>query len=94
MTVIVLRFLEYAAGAVLFGAPLFLLYSGLDELHWTRRLVLAATLILAAAVPLHFLAEAAEMAGSPSALPDGATLEAVFRETVFGKSSLVRAVAV
>jgi putative copper resistance protein D len=89
MAVIILRFVEYAAASLLFGAPLFLLYSRLEGFSWTRPLLGSAALTVAAAAPLHFLAQTAEVA---EAL-DAATLKAAFLEMDFGKASLVRGAA-
>jgi putative copper resistance protein D len=89
---LVLRFVEYAGAAILFGAPLFLLYAplagrppGLD------RLILCAAALLVLAAPLHFLVQTAGLAGGFTL--DPATLKAAFLEMDFGKASLVRGLA-
>lgn len=95
--VVALRFLQFAAAVVLFGAPLFLLY-GLktpvrDALPWPRPLAVVAGLALFAGAGAGLLAQTAVMAGDPSAALDGALLMSVGAETPFGLAALARALA-
>lgn len=95
--VVALRFLQFAAAVVLFGAPFFLLY-GLrapvrDALPWPRPIAIVAGLTLFAGAGAGLLAQTAVMAGDPSAAWDGALLVSVGVETPFGLAALARALA-
>lgn len=66
--IIGLRGVQYVCGALLFGLPAFLLYSGRATgalpLRWPRPLLLGAAAVLLAAAPAALVAQTALMAGS------------------------------
>lgn len=94
--VVALRFLQFAAAVVLFGAPLFLLYgltaTARDTLRWPRPLAIVAGLALAVGAAAGLLAQTAVMAGDPAAALDWELLRSVGAETPFGLAALARAV--
>lgn len=86
------RLLAFAAGAALFGAPLFALYSGVAPPRLRPLLTLAgACAAMAAAAAL--VTTTGEMAGDPRAGLDPATLRDVIVGGGFGYSIAVRLVA-
>lgn len=66
--IIGLRGVQYVCGALLFGLPAFLLYSGRAtdglSLAWPRPLLMGGAVVLLAAAPLAVVAQTAVMAGS------------------------------
>jgi len=95
--VIAARIAQFTAAAVLFGAPLFLLYglrpAAQAGLTWPRPLVAAASLVLLAGSVASLLAQTASMAGDPAAALDRDLLAAVLADTAFGRAIAARALA-
>jgi len=95
--VAVVRFLQFAAASVLFGAPLFLLYGlkGPDRAApaWPRPLLAIASLGLTLGAVAALLAQTAMMVGDPAAAMDGEMLGTVMLETPFGLAIAARGLA-
>lgn len=93
------RFATYLATAVLFGTPLFLLYSrralsdGAPQRLWPRKLLLVATLVALGGALAWVMLETASMSGNPKAAADPGALGSFMSETPFGRAALVRIVA-
>ena len=92
------RFLDYAGAAILFGAPLLLLYasplppSAADcDLKRIKLLLLVAAMMVLTATILGFAAQTSHLAGSLALALQPENLKAALWEMDFGKSSLVRA---
>src|SRR5262245_44112181 len=89
------RWLQFAAAAVLCGAPAFALYGLRPDARqrhapWLKRLLIAASLLgIFAALGLLF-AQSAEMAGDPDLAFDPQTVSAVAFGTYFGAIWTVR----
>jgi putative copper resistance protein D len=92
--VILLRFVQLGAAAILFGSSAFLLYSPLldrsEAPHWTKLPLKGAAAILIVAAPLGFFLQTALLAGSFEAALDPTALHAALLDMNFGKSSIVR----
>lgn len=90
---VLVRFAAFAAGVVLFGAPLFVLYGRLAD-HIAprrlRRLLIAAGAVFAAAAAAALVLQTGQMAGDPAAGVDPATLGEVITAGGFGASILAR----
>ncbi|TAJ68799.1 MAG: copper resistance protein CopD [Phenylobacterium sp.] len=95
--VVVARLAQFAAGAILFGTPLFLIYGYRGApalaLPWPRRLWGASAAVLALGALVSLLAQTAVMAGEPAAAFDREMLAIVVGETAFGAAILVRVAA-
>lgn len=95
--VIAARIAQFTAAAILFGAPLFLLYglrpSARTGLNWPRAAAVAASLVLLVGAVLTLLLQTASMAGDPSAAFDGDVLAMVVAETAFGLALAARVFA-
>ena len=90
---VLVRLLAFGAGVTLFGAPLFVLYSGPVDLiapDRLRRLLAAAAAVSALAAVATLVLQTGEMAGDPRAGLDPATLRDVIAGGSFGTSILVR----
>jgi len=97
LAIIATRIVQFAAGAVLFGAPLFLLY-GLKgperaALGWPRPLALIASFALLLGAIAALMAQTAAMTGDPAAAMDRAMLGSVMLETPFGLAIAARGLA-
>ncbi len=90
--VIPLRLLQYLGGAVLFGLPLFLLFSGAGG-RWPARLVAGAAVVTLASSALALVAQTALMAGSWAAGLTGEALGFVVGGTGLGQAGVVRVAA-
>lgn len=90
--VILLRFLQYGAAAILFGSSAFLLYSPLLDRprRWPRLVLAMAAALLAIATPLGFFLQTVSLAGSVPGALDPQALHAALWEMNIGKSSMVR----
>lgn len=93
LAIILLRFAQYGAAAVLFGGPLLLLTNplGVDAPRGSGRVLAVAALMLTVAAPLQFFCQTALLAGSFSAALDPAALRAALFQMDFGVASLMRA---
>lgn len=95
--VIAARIAQFTAAAILFGAPLFLLYglrpAARAGLSWPRPTALAASLVLLVGALVTLLVQTASMAGDPAAALDGEMLTMVLAETAFGLAIAGRAAA-
>ena len=96
--VIVLRFVQYGAAAILMGSPLFFLYalpqsstSAASTLGWPKPLLAGAAAMLLLATVAGLLFQTAAMAGSLSEGLKPDSLAAVLGGMNLGKSALVRA---
>lgn len=92
-TLVLIRLTAFAAGMALFGAPLFVLYSGrVEEVAPRRlkRLLTAAAALSAVAAIASLIVQTGQMAGDPAAGLDPATLRDVIAGGGFGVSILVR----
>jgi len=93
--VILLRLAQYGGAVVLLGTPLFLLY-GLREpdglaLGWPRRLLMAASAVVAVTSAAALLAQTAVMAGSVAEGLKPASLGFMITGTTLGPAFLIRA---
>ncbi len=93
--VILLRLAQYGGAVVLLGTPLFLLY-GLREsdglaLGWPRRLLIAASAVVAVTSTAALLAQTAVMAGSVVEGLKPASLGLMITGTTLGPAFLIRA---
>ena len=93
--VILLRLAQYGGAVVLLGTPLFLLY-GLREpdglaLGWPRRLLIAASAVVAVTSTAALLAQTAVMAGSVAEGLKPASLGFMITGTSLGPAFLIRA---
>lgn len=90
--VILVRLLAFAAGAVLFGAPLLALYSpgGTGAAKGLRGLIAASAAITAMAAAGALVAQTGQMAGDPWAGLDPGMLRDVIGAAGFGPSVVVR----
>ena len=97
VAVIALRWLQYAGGVVLLGAPLFLLYSFKDpdapNLEWSRPTLRLAAIIVALGSLAALVAQTAVMAGSLSEAVKPASLSFMVTGTALGMAMVVRAAA-
>lgn len=95
--VIGLRWLQYSGAVILFGAPLFLLYSfrGGDGLKpgWARLTLILAALVVALGSLAALVAQTAVMAGALSEAIKPASLSFMVSGTALGMAMAVRAVA-
>ena len=94
MAVVLARFVAFAAGVALFGAPLFVLYSRLGSEGAPRRLrplLIGAALLAGLSAAAALVAQTGQMAGEPRAGFDPATLRDVITGSGFGVSILARA---
>jgi putative copper resistance protein D len=96
--VIVSRFLQYGAAAILMGSPLFFLYAlpqtvpaAAAGLRWPKPLFAAAAIILLLATATGLLFQTAVMAGSLADAMRPESISAVLGGMDLGKSALVRA---
>jgi putative copper resistance protein D len=90
---VLIRLAAFAAGVVLFGAPLFVLYSGPADEVAPRRLkplLIAAAALSAAAAVAALVVQTGEMAGDPATGLDPSALRDVIAGGGFGASILVR----
>ncbi len=93
---VILRFLEYAGAAVLFGSSLLLLYGRVlpaerpGDHTWTKPLLVAAASTLLAATVLGFIVQTANLAGSFALALQPDTVKSVLWQMDFGTSSLAR----
>lgn len=95
VAIVVVRFVQFVGAAVLFRAPLFVLY-GMERgapAPWLRPLAALCAAALAIAALAGFGLQTASMAGDPAAVLDRDTLLAVAAGTAFGAGILVRFVA-
>ena len=97
-TVIVLRFVQYGAAAILMGSPLFFLYAlprngaaASNNFRWPKPLLASAAAALLLATVAGLLFQTAVMAGSLSEALKPNSLVAVLTGMNLGKSALVRA---
>ena len=97
VAVIALRWLQYAGGVVLLGAPLFLLYSFKDpdapNLEWSRPTLRLAAIIVALGSLAALVAQTAVLAGSLSEAVKPASLSFMVTGTALGMAMVVRAAA-
>jgi len=97
LATIAARVVQFTAAAVLFGAPLFLLYGlrapGRTALAWPRPMLSAAALALVVGTVAALLLLTAAMVGDPAAALDPGTLADVATGTPFGVAMLVRGLA-
>lgn len=100
LAVILLRLMQYAAGFVLLGAPLFALYAlppsgeqAAASLGWPRRLLVWSAAILLLSSLAGLLTQTAVVAGSMAEALKPDSLVAVITSMAMGPSSLVRATA-
>lgn len=97
VAIIAARIVQFAAAAVLFGTPLFLLY-GLKAqdraaLGWPRTLAAAASLALLFGAVAALMGQTATMTGDPAAAFDRAMIGTVMLETPFGLAIAARGLA-
>jgi putative copper resistance protein D len=91
---VLVRLVAFVSGVALFGAPLFVLYSGPAGEVAPRRLkplLIGAAALAAIAAGASLVLQTGEMAGDPAAGLDPATLRDVITGGGFGASILVRA---
>lgn len=95
--IVVLRGVQYAAGALLLGLPAFMLYSQRAvaplDLRWPRQGLIWAAAALAVAAPAALLAQTAMMAGSLSEAVKPASLVFMVTGMGLGKALMVRTLA-
>lgn len=95
--IVVLRGLQYAAGALLLGLPAFMLYSqqavGPLGLRWPRQVLIWAAATAAVAAPAALVAQTAMMAGSLSDAVKPASLAFMVTGTGLGQALMVRTLA-
>lgn len=95
--IVVLRGVQYAAGALLLGLPAFMLYGqravGPLDLRWPRQGLIWAAAALAVAAPAALLAQTAMMAGSLSEAVQPASLVFMVTGMGLGKALMVRTLA-
>lgn len=95
--IVVLRGVQYAAGALLLGLPAFMLYSaqavGPLELRWPRPALAWAAAVLLLAAPAALLAQTAMMAGSLSEAIKPDALGFMVTGMGLGKALVVRTLA-
>lgn len=95
--IIILRGVQYAAGALLLGLPAFMLYSaraiGPLNLRWPRSAMIWAAAALTLAAPAALLAQTAMMAGSLSEAVKPASLSFMITGMGLGKAMVVRTLA-
>lgn len=95
--IVVLRGVQYAAGALLLGLPAFMLYSaravGPLNLHWPRLTIAWAAAVLIVAAPAALLAQTAMMAGFLSAALEPEALGFMVTGMGLGKALVVRVLA-
>jgi len=95
VAVVAARLVQFAAGVILFGAPLFLLYgyrgTPAEALPWPRRVLAASAAALLVGALVSLVAQTAVMAGDPAAALDPEMLTTVAGGTAFGIAILVRA---
>ncbi|AYG95760.1 copper resistance protein CopD [Brevundimonas naejangsanensis] len=95
--IVVLRGVQYAAGALLLGLPAFMLYSQRAvaslELRWPRQVLIWAAAALAVAAPAALLAQTAMMAGSLNEAVKPASLAFMVTGMGLGKALMVRTLA-
>lgn len=90
---VLVRLAAFASGVALFGAPLFVLYSGgADQIapKSLKPLLIGAAALAAIAAGASLVLQTGEMAGDPAAGLDPATLRDVIMGGGFGASILVR----
>jgi putative copper resistance protein D len=96
VAVVAARLAQFAAGVILFGTPLFLLYgyrgAPAQALPWPRRQLGASAMVLLAGALVSLIAQTAMMAGDPAMAFDAETLAAVAGETAFGAAIAARVV--
>ena len=91
LVIILLRFAQYASAAILFGIRFLPGESALyDEQRGTKSILLSAAAALVFAVPLGFLAQLVQLAGSLPAAMDTSAFHVALFDMNFGNSSLVR----
>ena len=94
IALVVSRWLQFAAAAILCGAPAFFLYGvrqvSVPDDAWTKRLVLSATLLGIVAAISMLLAQSAEMSGDAAAAFKADVVWAVLSDTYFGAVWAVR----
>ena len=91
---VLVRLAAFASGVALFGAPLFVLYSGPADQIAPKRLkplLIGAAVLSAITGVASLILQTGEMAGDPAAGLDPATLRDVITGGGFGASILVRA---
>lgn len=97
LAIVATRIVQFAAAAVVFGAPLFLLYglNGPDRaaLRWPRPLAMVASLALLLGAVAALMAQTAAMVGAPAAALDREMMGSVMLETPFGLAIAARALA-
>ncbi len=95
--IVVLRGVQYAAGALLLGLPAFILYSaravGPLNLRWPRPTIAWAAAVLMVAAPADLLAQTAMMADSLSAALKPEALGSMVTGMGLGKALVVRMLA-
>ncbi len=96
VAVIVLRWLQYSGAVVLFGTPLFLLYSfrGADapSLAWARPTLIVASVVVVLGSLAALVAQTAVMAGSLSEALKPASLSFMVTGMALGMAMVARAV--
>lgn len=91
--VIVLRWLQFAGAAALFGTALFQLHNPpMAAAPKLRRIVLAGALALVVAAPMSLFAQTVVMAGSVELALDPVSLDFVIRQTALGLAHVARAI--
>ena len=92
LTVVVLRWLQFAAAVVALGLPLFQIYaSGLVPSRSARRVAITAGLLLAVGAAGGLVAQTAMMAGGWAAAIDPASIGYVIQSTALGVAHIARA---
>jgi putative copper resistance protein D len=94
IALVVSRWMQFAAAAILCGVPAFYLYGlprpATDDGAWLRRLLLGATLLGVIAAGLLLLAQTAEMSGDEASAFKPDVVWAVVSDTFFGAVWIVR----
>ena len=92
LTVVVLRWLQFAAAVVALGLPLFQIYaSGPVPSRSVRRVAITAGLLLAVGAAAGLVAQTAMMAGGWAAAADPASIGYVIQSTALGMAHIARA---
>jgi|TARA_R100000149_G_scaffold61794_2_gene31358 putative copper resistance protein D len=93
LTVVVLRWLQFAAAVVALGLPLFRIYaSGPVPSRSVRRVAITAGLLLAVGAAAGLVAQTAMMAGGWAAAADPASIGYVIQSTSLGMAHIARAI--
>ena len=98
VALVVSRWLQFVAAAILCGAPAFCLYGlpapSARDAHWVRRLIIGAAVLGAVAAVVMLLAQSGEMAGDAASAFDPSVVWAVLSDTYFGSVWIVRFVLI